>query len=44
MRWELDGLAVYFIQEFVDGKAHGHRVQYGPAGDVLAEGDYLRDK
>ena len=42
VRREWDGVAVYFIEEYVDGKLHGHRVWYGPAGNVLLEEDWLR--
>ena len=41
VRREYDGSAGYRIGEYVDGKRHGHSVVYGPAGDVLGEGDML---
>ena len=41
VRYERDGLAGYYIGEFVDGKRHGHLVVYDPAGDVLREYDWL---
>ena len=43
VRKEPDGGPWYFIQEYVDGERHGHRVLYGSAGNVKWEGDYLRD-
>ena len=42
VRWESDGWAGYDIAEYVDGKLHGHRVSYSPAGDVQWERDFLR--
>ena len=42
VRWERDGRAWYRIAEFVDGKWHGHDVEYDSAGDVLREWDCLR--
>ena len=42
MRVERDGMSEYFIEEYVDGKYHGHAVSYNRAGHVLGEQDFLR--
>ena len=41
VRMECFDDAEYCIAEFVDGKRHGHRVEYGPAGNVQWEEDWL---
>ena len=33
----------YSIAEYVDGERHGHGVNYDIAGNVMWEGDWLRD-
>ena len=42
MRLERDGYAGYYIEEFVNGKVHGHVVRYDIVGDVKYEWDSLR--
>ena len=42
MRWEWGG-AGYCIEEYVDGKMHGHHVSYDSAGNVEWEDDFLED-
>ena len=44
VREECDGVARYYIAEFVDGKLHGHVVWYDSAGNVVWELDYLRSE